>query len=99
MVVGEGLLPVDDVPLLGFDGGHGVGHGLDGLLQRGEHERRVEEIMVDHAELFAALAEMGFDGYATDECAVPQEGPDGDEQVARKEYDALSESLARARGN
>jgi L-ribulose-5-phosphate 3-epimerase len=82
------LAPVEDETLPGaFTTGTPSG-------ERTFQHRHLGEGAVDHAELFGALADADFDGYASDECAVPQEGPDGDEVVAREEYAALEELLA-----
>lgn len=54
---------------------------------------------VDHWRLFRALADSGYDGYVTDECFAPAEGPAGDVTVAAHELgelERLIETSARA---
>jgi sugar phosphate isomerase/epimerase len=61
--------------------------------------RHLGEGDVDHGELFGALDDAGFDGYATDECAVPQPDPDDDLAVARREREALAALLGESGGD
>lgn len=52
--------------------------------------RRLGEGRADHAPLFAALADAGYDGFVTDECHVPQDEPGIDVAIADHELEQLA---------
>lgn len=51
--------------------------------------RRLGDGAVDHAPLFAALADAGYDGFVTAECHVPQSETGDDIAIARHELERL----------
>ncbi|WP_276256396.1 sugar phosphate isomerase/epimerase family protein [Halomontanus rarus] len=58
--------------------------------------RRLGEGAVDHAPLFDALAESGYDGAVTAECHVPQNEPGDDVAVAAHELERLRQLITDA---
>ncbi|XVH33149.1 sugar phosphate isomerase/epimerase family protein (plasmid) [Haloferacaceae archaeon DSL9] len=58
--------------------------------------RRLGQGAVDHAPLFEALADAGYDGFATAECSVPQNEPGEDLEIAGHEFEQLTALITDA---
>ena len=59
--------------------------------------RRLGEGDTDHLPAFTALVEAGYDGYLTDECAVPTPNEGDDVDLARHELEAIQRLTEQAR--